>query len=156
MTSNCGVSELNTQRSQLGFGGGSFTTDNPDYEQMKNVIMSSVRKKFKPEFLNRIDVITVFHSLSTDDLTKIAKIMLAGLNKRLKERDISLKFTESALMYLVEKGTSPEYGARPLRRLIQTEIEDKLTDALLSGEIKSNNIVVSTDENGLKFQMGGE
>lgn len=156
MTSNCGVSELNSNRAQLGFGGGSFTADNPDYEQMKEIIMASVRKKFKPEFLNRIDVITVFHSLSTDDLTKIAKIMLGNLNKRLKERDINLKFTESALMYLVEKGTSPEYGARPLRRLFQTEIEDRLTDALLSGEIKSKNIVVSTDDTGLKFQMSGE
>ncbi len=156
MTSNCGVSELNSSRAQLGFGGGSFTTDNPDYEQMKETIMASVRRKFKPEFLNRIDVITVFHSLSTEDLTKIAKIMLGNLNKRLKERDIHLKFTESALMYLVDKGTSPEYGARPLRRLIQTEIEDRLTDALLSGEINSKNIIVSTDDGGLKFQMSDE
>ena len=154
MTSNCGVSEINSHTSQLGFNNLGFTTDSPDYEQMKEVILSSVRKKFKPEFLNRIDVITVFHSLTENDLTNIAKIMLNNLNKRLKDRNINLRFTESALKYLVEKGYSAEYGARPLKRLIQTEIEDNLTDALLSGEIKNNNIVVSVQNDKLKFQTG--
>ncbi len=154
MTSNCGVSEINSHTSQLGFNNLGFTTDNPDYEQMKEIILNSVRKKFKPEFLNRIDVITVFHSLTETDLTNIAKIMLNNLNKRLKDRNINLKFTEGALKYLVEKGYSAEYGARPLKRLIQTEIEDNLTDALLSGEIKNNNIVVSVQNDKLKFQTG--
>ena len=151
MTSNCGVSDLNN-RSSLGFNSG-FTIDNPDYEQMKDTILQAVRRKFKPEFLNRIDVITVFHSLTEEDMTNIARIMLGNLSKRLKEREITLKFTEGALKYLVEKGYSPEYGARPLKRLIQTDIEDKLTDALLSGEVSGNNIVVSADNGGLKFQM---
>ena len=154
MTSNCGVSEINAHTSQLGFNNLGFTTDNPDYEQMKEVILSSVRKKFKPEFLNRIDVITVFHSLTEQDLTNIAKIMLSNLSKKLKERDINIKFTEGALRYLVEKGTSAEYGARPLKRLIQTDIEDELTDALLSGDIKNNNVVVTVQNDKLKFQMG--
>ena len=154
MTSNCGVSEINSHTSQLGFNNLGFTTDNPDYEQMKEIILNSVRKKFKPEFLNRIDVITVFHSLTETDLTNIAKIMLNNLNKRLKDRNINLKFTEGALKYLVEKGYSADYGARPLKRLIQTEIEDNLTDALLSGEIKNNNIVVSVQNDKLKFQTG--
>jgi len=151
MTSNCGVSELNTHTSQLGFNSSSFTVENPEYEQMKDTIMQSVRRKFKPEFLNRIDVITVFHSLTEENLTGIAKIMLNNLNKRLKEKDIDLKFTESALKYIVEKGTSPEYGARPLKRLIQQEIEDKLTDALLSGELQSKNIVVNVANDQLVF-----
>ena len=150
MTSNCGVSDLSSKNT-LGFGGG-FTADNPDYEQMKETILQAVRRKFKPEFLNRIDVITVFHSLTEEDMTNIARILLSSLNKRLKERDINLKFTEGALKYLVEKGASSEYGARPLKRLIQTDIEDQLTDALLSGEISGHNIVVTTGENGLKFQ----
>ncbi len=154
MTSNCGVSEINSHTSQLGFNNLGFTTDNPDYEQMKEVILNSVRKKFKPEFLNRIDVITVFHSLTEKDLTNIAKIMLSNLSKKLKERDINIKFTESALKYLVENGTSSEYGARPLKRLIQTDIEDELTDALLSGEVKNNNVVVTVSNDKLKFQMG--
>ena len=151
MTSNCGVSEINAHTSQLGFNNTGFTHDNPDYEQMRETIMSSVRRKFKPEFLNRIDVITVFHSLTQEHLTGIAKIMLNNLNKRLREKDISLKFTESALRYIVEKGTSPEYGARPLKRLIQQEIEDSLTDALLSGQLQNQNVIVNVDENGLNF-----
>ncbi len=154
MTSNCGVSEINSHTSQLGFNNLGFTTDNPDYAQMKEIIMNSVRKKFKPEFLNRIDVITVFHSLTEKDLTNIAKIMLSNLSKKLKEKDINIKFTEGALKYLVEKGTSSEYGARPLKRLIQTDIEDELTDALLSGEIRNNNVVVTVQNDKLKFQMG--
>lgn len=155
MTSNCGVSELGTRSQQLGFNSG-FTTDNPEYEELKETLLSAVRRKFRPEFLNRIDVITVFHSLTEENLTGIAKIMLANLNRKLKERDIHLKFTESALRYIVENGTSREYGARPLKRLIQTEIEDKLTDALLSGEITSNNIVVAVSPAGLKFQMDNQ
>lgn len=151
MTSNCGVSDLTNHTSQLGFNNLGFTSDNPDYEQMKEVILNAVRKKFKPEFLNRIDVITVFHSLSQDDLTKIAKIMLNNLSKKLKDRGIGLKFTESALKYLVDKGTSAEYGARPLKRLIQTDIEDQLTDALLSGELKDNDIIVSVQNDKLAF-----
>ena len=113
--------------------------------------MGAVRRKFKPEFLNRIDVITVFHSLTESDLTSIAKIMLNNLNKRLKEKGIGLKFTESALKYIVENGTSPEYGARPLKRLIQQEIEDKLTDELLMGNLTEENIIVSVNEQGLVF-----
>ncbi len=151
MTSNCGVSDLTNHTSQLGFNNLGFTSDNPDYEQMKEVILNAVRKKFKPEFLNRIDVITVFHSLSQEDLTNIAKIMLNNLSKKLKDRGIGLKFTESALKYLVDKGTSSEYGARPLKRLIQTDIEDQLTDALLSGELKDNNIIVSVQNDKLVF-----
>ena len=118
---------------------------------MKDTILSSVRRKFKPEFLNRIDVITVFHSLTQEHLTGIAKIMLNNLNKRLKEKDINLKFTEGALKYIVEKGTSSEYGARPLKRLIQQEIEDRLTDALLSGEIENRNIIVNVANDELVF-----
>ena len=151
MTSNCGVSDLNSRTSQLGFNTNGFTADNPEYEQMKETIMNSVRRKFKPEFLNRIDVITVFHSLTENDLTSIARIMLNNLNKRLKEKGIGLKFTESALRYIVEKGTSSEYGARPLKRLIQQEIEDKLTDELLMGNITEQNIIVSVNEQGLVF-----
>ncbi len=156
MTSNCGVSDLQTHTSQLGFNSSAFNADNPDYEQMKNVIMQSVRRKFKPEFINRIDVITVFHSLTEENLTEIAKIMLNNLNKKLKERGINMRFTEGALKYLVDKGTSAEYGARPLRRLIQNEIEDKMTDALLSGEINEKNLIVGTSDAGLVFKVDNQ
>ena len=150
MTSNCGVSELNSKAS-LGFGENLLNQDAPDYDQMKEVIMSSVRRKFKPEFLNRIDVITVFHSLTHEELTQIAKIMLNNLNKRLKEQNVELKFTETALEYIVNKGTSPEYGARPLKRLIQQEVEDPIADGLLSGELTNSVVIVDCDGKHLVF-----
>ena len=151
MTSNCGVSDIYNRRETLGFGSTAINTDNPDYEQMKDIIMANVRKKFKPEFINRIDVITVFHSLTNTDLTNIATIMLTNLNKRLKEKGIDIKVTKSALNYLVEKGSSPEYGARPLKRVIQQDIEDRLTDGILSGEIDRTQILVDFDGNNLNF-----
>ncbi len=152
MTSNCGISELHAKSTSLGFSNMGISRDNPDYEQMKDIIMASVRRKFKPELLNRIDVITVFHSLGEQELTKIAKLMLSGLNKRLKEHSIDIKFTESALRYVVEKGTNPEYGARPLKRLIQQEIEDRLADGLLSGELTNSTIIVDCDGHKLLFK----
>jgi ATP-dependent Clp protease ATP-binding subunit ClpC len=151
LTSNCGIGELNATNSSLGFGNVGINRENPNYEQMKEVILNSVRRKFKPEFLNRIDVITVFHSLSQEQLARIAIIMINGLNKRLKEQGIELKFTEDALQYLVEKGTNAQYGARPLKRLIQQEIEDKLADGLLSGEIQNSLITVDFSHGELKF-----
>ena len=152
MTSNCGISELHARSASLGFSNTGISRDNPDYEQMKEIIMLSVRRKFKPELLNRIDVITVFHSLREEELTKIAKLMLSSLNKRLKEHSIDIKFTESALRYVVEKGTNPEYGARPLKRLIQQEIEDRLADGLLSGELVNATIIVDCDGQRLVFK----
>lgn len=151
MTSNCGVSDIYNRRETLGFGSTAINTENPDYEQMKDIIMANVRKKFKPEFINRIDVITVFHSLTNSDLTNIATIMLTNLNKRLKEKGIDIKITKSALNYLVERGSSPEYGARPLKRVIQQEVEDRLTDGILSGEIERTQILVDFDGNNLNF-----
>ena len=152
MTSNCGISELQSRSASLGFSNMGISRENPDFDQMKDIIMASVRRKFKPELLNRIDVITVFHSLGVEELTKIAKLMLSSLNKRLKEHNIDIKFTENALRYVVEKGTNPEYGARPLKRLIQQEIEDRLADGLLSGELNHATVIVDSDGNNLYFK----
>lgn len=149
MTSNCGISEL-SGRGGLGFGSG-LNDDNPDYERMKDTIMNSVKKRFRPEFLNRIDVITIFHSLTRDQLTKIAMIMINNLNNRLKSQSISIKMTEDALNYLVDKGTSAEYGARPLKRLIQQEIEDKMADEMLSGRLQNSQIVIDEENGRLVF-----
>ena len=150
MTSNCGVSELNNKTS-LGFGDNMYSQEAPDYDQMREVIMTTVRRKFKPEFLNRIDVITVFHSLTSVELNQIAKIMLNNLNKRLREQNIELKFTDTALNYIVSKGTSTEYGARPLKRLIQQEVEDPIADGLLSGELNNSVVIVDCDGKHLVF-----
>ena len=97
--------------------------------------MGVVRQAFKPEFLNRLDEIVLFDSLNQEDLTRIVDIQLARLNKRLADRRITLEVTDAGKQWLAEKGFDPVYGARPLRRLVQSTIEDLLAKKVLSGEV---------------------
>jgi ATP-dependent Clp protease ATP-binding subunit ClpB len=108
---------------------------------MTSNIVGDLRDHFRPEFLNRIDEIIVFHSLTEEHLKKIVAIQLTGLRKRLEERHIELQFTDRAIAHLVEVGYDPAYGARPLKRAIQREVETPLARKLLAGEIKDNQIV---------------
>ena len=104
--------------------------------------MDEVKLIFRPEFLNRIDEIIVFHALEKEHMKKIAVLMSREFSKRLEEQmNIHLTLRESAKNLLVEKGADAKYGARPLRRAMQTELEDKLADAILNGEIKSGDTV---------------
>ena len=150
MTSNVGATEV-SQRSRLGFGdedSGELT-----YDDTKKIYIDALRKKFKPEFLNRIDIVCVFHSLTSEDLTKIAKMMMSNINKRLQKQGIELKLTERGLNYIVSQGTDSEYGARPLKRFIQQQIEDRIAEKVLLGELeKSGTIVIDYDKNNLIFQ----
>lgn len=151
LTSNVGVTELAKQSASLGFSQSMSTGE--DFEKQKSVLMNSLKKHFKPEFLNRIDVITVFKPLSTEELAKIANLMIKKLSNRLLEQKVSLKLTESALRYLITKGVSSEYGARPLRRLIEQEVEDAIAEDILSGKLKENtNISVSEKDGKLTFK----
>ena len=119
--------------------------------------MSALKKHFKPEFLNRIDVVTVFHPLNYQQLSQIAKLFICNLNKRLVNQGASLKVTESALKYLIDKGYDTEYGARPLRRLIEQEVEDKIAEQFLEGNIEpSSTIIISAKEGQLKFKFTKE
>ncbi len=155
LTSNVGVSELPKKQTKLGFDVSNESTS-VDHEQMKEVLLNALRRKFKPEFINRIDVVTVFHALSYEQIAQIAKIFISNLNKRLNKQGASLKVTESALKYLIEKGYNPEYGARPLRRLIEQEIEDRIAEYILENKLepgavvvisaKDNNLVLSFDK----------
>ena len=104
--------------------------------------MDAVRTHFKPEFLNRLDDIVVFHSLSLSDLTSIVEIQLDRLRRRLADRRLALEVTEAAQTWLAGHGYDPVYGARPLRRLIQSAIGDQLARALLGGEIRDGDTVV--------------
>ena len=146
-TSNVGVSELST-RNSLGFNS-SDNYDNQEYEQMKEVLLSALKRNFKPEFLNRIDVITVFHSLNFEQLAQIAKIFISKLNKKLVNQGVSLRVSESALKYLIDKGYDKSYGARPLRRLIEQEIEDRIAEDILEGKITSGNVVTISAKNNV-------
>jgi ATP-dependent Clp protease ATP-binding subunit ClpC len=139
MTSNAGASNIVSNK-RLGF----ITTEDPkaDYNLMKDHVMSEVRQTFKPEFLNRIDDIIVFHSLTKDDITKIVGIMLNAVNKRIYEQmHIQLKISKTVMSHLAEAGFDEKYGARPLRRAIQTQVEDGLAEEILSGHIKEGDTV---------------
>jgi len=117
------------------------------YDRMKSAVMEELRKNFRPEFLNRVDETIVFHALSMDDLKKIVDIQLGRLKKRLEERKITLQLTDAAREHLVKMGYEPAYGARPLKRVLQKELETGLSRKLLQGEIKDGQTVeVGFDE----------
>jgi ATP-dependent Clp protease ATP-binding subunit ClpB len=117
-------------------------------DKLKNeAVMGVVRKAFKPEFLNRLDEVVMFDPLTTDDLCKIVDIQLARLNQRLADRRISVEVTEGGRNWLAMAGFDPVYGARPLKRLIQSAIEDPLAKRVLSGEVTDGDkVTFDTDE----------
>ncbi len=121
------------------------------YEHMEAAVMEELRDHFRPEFLNRIDETVVFHALSENDLKKIIDIQLQRLLKRLEERHITLKLGDSARKHLLATGYDPAYGARPLKRAIQRELETPLSRNLLAGKIRDGQNVVAEydDEQGL-------
>ncbi len=153
-TSNVGVSELPKKKGGLGFGTNEEDNKELDYDEIRTILMGALKKHFRPEFINRIDVVTVFHPLNTEQLSQIAKLFITNLNKRLQGQGASLKITESALKYLIDKGYDSEYGARPLRRLIEQEIEDKLAEQLLDGSIsRDSTIIISARDGKLNFKV---
>ena len=141
MTSNAGAQAIIDPK-RLGF----VTKEDKgaDYKRMKSNVMNEIKLVFRPEFLNRIDEIIVFHSLGTDEMKKITGLMCKEIVKRAKEQlNITLTIRDSVKKHIVETGTDQKYGARPLRRAIQNQLEDALADAILSGEIKSGDHVES-------------
>ena len=139
MTSNAGAKAI-VDPKKLGFAVKEDPAD--DYKRMKQNVMDEVKMIFRPEFLNRIDEIIVFHALDKTHMKKIVTLMCRDLAKRLEEQmDIRLSLRESAKALIVEKGTDAKYGARPLRRALQTELEDKLAEAILNGEVKPGDHV---------------
>lgn len=125
-------------------------------EEATEILNDAIRGQFRPEFLNRIDSIVIFKSLSKPELAHIAKLLITRVVNKLKSKQIELKFTEEALKYLVQKGYTADYGARPLRRVIEQEIEDKLADEILSGKLDSGaKVTVDADNEAgkLKFRI---
>lgn len=146
MTSNVGAS-LIKKRNTLG-----FAVENKDeiainkYEMMKKNIMTDLKQKFRPEFLNRIDDIIVFHSLTERDIQKIVELMCRNLKNRLKSMDIDLEIREEAIKLITKSGLDLEYGARPLKRAVQKELEDKLSDIILMGKLKRGKKAIVTKD----------
>lgn len=150
MTSNVGA-DMIRKNTRLGFVAGEDT----GYEAMKENVMQELKRTFRPEFLNRIDDVIVFHSLEEVHLQKIVSLMAEELRKRLKEQDIDFVLTDEAKKHLAKEGYDPTYGARPLRRVIQKHIEDRLSEELLRGTIKQGTTVRIDVKDG-KLVVEGE
>ncbi len=149
MTSNAGAHTIGRQRA-VGFG--SAFDDERSYEAMKESIMGEVKKIFRPEFINRVDEIIVFHSLEQEHIDKIAMLMMDNVARRLKERGIDLEITPEAARTVARAGYDLQYGARPLRRAIQRLVEDALSEEILTGEIQTGEKVrVLPDGDKLEF-----
>ena len=146
MTSNLGASEiLGTGSSKLGFATVSESNEN---DAIRDKVMAEVKRSFKPEFLNRIDEIIVFDRLTKDEIKSIAGLMLSSLKKRLAENGITVEFTDSAVEKIADEGFDKIYGARPLRRAIQTKIEDMLSEKIIDGEISAGDTITVDTTDG--------
>ena len=141
MTSNIGARTI-TEPKHLGFSGSSDNGFAANQEKIKNDVMSELKKSFRPEFLNRIDDVIVFSQLTKEDIAKIAGRMLSEVAKRLEALEVQAEFDESLISELAESGFDPIYGARPLRRAIQSKVEDKVAEELLEGKIQKNDKVM--------------
>ena len=150
MTSNLGATALRDDKT-VGFGARDIRFDQANMEKR---ILEELKKTYRPEFINRIDEKVVFHSLSAEDMQEVVKIMVQPLIGSLAEQGIVLKFQASALKLLAQEGYDPEMGARPLRRTLQTQVEDKLSELLLTGDLAAGQTLKVGVKNGqLKFEM---
>ena len=149
MTSNVGASKITEQKQSLGFG----NDDTDAKKTIEELVMPDLKKTFKPEFLNRLDEIIVFNQLDKSDIEEIARRMLTTLEKRLKDMDIEIAFSDSAVSALADAGFDKTYGARPLRRAIQSKIEDRLSELILDNTIKPHTKVnVDYKDNQFTFE----
>lgn len=150
MTSNLGATQLQDEK-EVGFGARDVSQD---YQAMASAIRQQLKLHFRPEFLNRIDETIIFHSLQKDELHQIVKLMVAQLRARVAEQGINLKVTPAAIDVVATKGYNPVYGARPLRRALQDLIEDPLSTALLSGNVKTgDNVVVGAHQGKITLKV---
>jgi ATP-dependent Clp protease ATP-binding subunit ClpC len=139
MTTNLGTRDISKS---LGLGFSAADDDLGNYERMKGKVADELKSHFRPEFLNRIDDVIVFHQLTKDQIIQIVDLMIAGLDDRLKAKDMGIELTQAAKDLLAARGYDPLLGARPLRRVIQREIEDSLSERILFGELKAGEIIV--------------
>lgn len=152
MTSNIGATQIREEKN-VGFNVQDVTKD---HKAMQKRILEELKKAFRPEFLNRIDETVVFHSLSKDEIHTIVQIMSKAIIKRLKEQDIQVKITPSAIDVIGKAGFDPEYGARPIHRALQKEIEDRLSEALLGGEIRlGDHVTVGASKGKITLNVRG-
>ena len=141
MTSNVGARLITEKQSSLGFNSGNENAEESEKKDIKELVTGELRKVFRPEFLNRVDDIIVFNKLNKDEIKQIAVKMLKTLENRLDKMNIKISFTDNAISEIADKGFDENYGARPLRRAIQNEIEDPLSEQMLEGKVKDGAVV---------------
>lgn len=147
MTSNVGARNISEPKS-LGFASERTAAD--VQKNIRSGVTEELKRMFRPEFLNRVDDIIVFSQLSEDEIAEIARLMLSSLEKRLKANGINASFDDSAVRLLAKEGFDPVYGARPLRRAIQSKVEDLIAEKMLDGEINQGSLItVSADGDGI-------
>jgi ATP-dependent Clp protease ATP-binding subunit ClpC len=155
MTTNLGTRDISKS---LGLGFANADDDLTNYDRMKGKVQDELKNHFRPEFLNRIDDVIVFHQLTRDQIIQIVDLMIANLDERLKTKDMGIELTQAAKDLLAVRGYDPLLGARPLRRVIQREIEDSLSERILFGELKAGEIIVvdvEGDAAEAKFTFAG-
>jgi ATP-dependent Clp protease ATP-binding subunit ClpC len=151
MTSNVGA-ELIKRQTSLGFGAAS--RDEENYEIMREKILEESKKVFKPEFINRLDDLIVFHTLTKPDLLKIVDLEVAKVTKRVRAKRIEISLDQAAHDFLIEKGYDPTYGARPMRRAVERFLEDPLAEEILRGHIKEgDSVTISAEKTKLTFKV---
>ena len=159
MTSNVGARLITEKQKSLGFtqADSQETAAEADFEKTKELVMGELKALFRPEFLNRVDDIIVFHKLTKEDTQKIARKMLSALEKKLKDMDIVMEFSDSAVEAVADKGYDPNYGARPLRRVIQNQVEDPISEEMLEGKVTANKTYrCDYKDNKFTFEAMGE
>ncbi|MDO5436374.1 MAG: ATP-dependent Clp protease ATP-binding subunit [Clostridia bacterium] len=148
MTSNAGAHSISSGRA-MGFGASAVGSEARSYESMKEAVMKEVKEVFRPEFINRVDELIVFHALTKSEIGEIARLMLGQVAARLNDCDIRLTWDDAAVEVLSGEGYDPVYGARPLRRLIQRTVEDRLSEELLAGNVEIGKTILLTAEDGV-------
>lgn len=149
MTSNLGSTLLREHTKSMGFTAEHKEGETTDFEEIKGKIMDTVKRTFRPEFINRIDEIIVFHPLTEDDLKKIVRLLMAKVEKKMDSMHVALKVSDKAFEQIIKDGTDVEYGARPLRRTIQREVEDAIAELILEGTLKGKNTLhIDVDDKG--------
>jgi ATP-dependent Clp protease ATP-binding subunit ClpC len=158
MTSNIGA-EMIKRGTSLGFNvhRDPAEREKSDYDKMRGTLLERLKSRFRPEFLNRVDSVVVFRALNQEDITQIVDLEVDKVNKRVLEQGLSLKLTDAARDLLAEKGYDPDYGARPVRRTIQSLVEDKLSDELLSMRFKTGDVIeVDAQDGEIQLRLAEE
>jgi ATP-dependent Clp protease ATP-binding subunit ClpC len=152
MTSNLGSDLVSRQGAVLGFGADSASTGDAQEAALNEQLMRRLRESFRPEFLNRIDEIIVFRQLDREELRQITRLLLEETRRRLHAQDVRLEFTDAAVDWIADHGYQPEFGARPMRRTIQREVDNQLSRMLLDGQVSAGQeIVVDVADGRLSF-----